>query len=145
VASVGYSASLAHHSIVQSNAYVSAVAQGIPLNPLANEVDYYGNYGAANYNALLLDLKHTMSHHFQVDAQFQYAKSLDNASTPYYEDPYPFNSSIAYGPSDYNVGKAFKIYGVWQPVIFPGTLSSAPDRTFTTPAADTPPFAPQPI
>ena len=121
VATVGYSASLAHHTIIQSNAYVSAVAQAIPLNPLANQVDFYGNYGAANYNALLLGLKHTMSHHFQVDAQFQYAKSLDNTSQPYYEDPYPFNSSLAYGPSDYNVGKAFKIYGVWSPVIFTGS------------------------
>jgi Carboxypeptidase regulatory-like domain len=120
VATVGYSASVAHHTIIQSNAYVSAVANGTPLNPLANNVDYFGNYGAASYNALLLGLKQAMAHHFQVDAQFQYSKSLDNTSQPYYEDPYPFNSSLAWGPSDYNVGKAFKIYGVWQPVIFSG-------------------------
>jgi len=120
VATVGYSGSVGHHTILQSNAYVTAVAQAIPLNPLANEVDFYNNNGASNYNALLVDLKHPMSHHFQVDAQFQWAKSLDNASTPYYEDPYPFNPNLSWGPSDYNVGKAFKIYGVWQPVIFTG-------------------------
>ena len=120
VATVGYSASLAHHTILQSNSYVTSIAQGIPLNPLVNVVDLYGNNGASNYNALLLGLKHPMAHHFQLDAQFQWAKSMDNSSQPYYEDPYPFNPSLAWGRSDYNVGKAFKIFGVWQPVIFTG-------------------------
>jgi hypothetical protein len=121
VATAGYSGSLAHHTILQSNSYVSAVAQSVPLNPLANQVDFYNNNGASNYNAFLLGLKHPMAHHFQVDAQFQWAKSMDNASSPYYEDPYPFNSTLSWGRSDYNVGKAFKIFGVWQPVIFHGS------------------------
>jgi hypothetical protein len=120
VATVGYTGSSAHHTILQSNAYVTAVAQGVPLNPLANQVDLFNNNGASNYNALLADLKHPMSHHFQVDAQFQWAKSMDNASSPYYEDPYPFSPYLSWGRSDYNVGKALKIYGVWQPVIFTG-------------------------
>jgi hypothetical protein len=120
VATVGYAASLAHQTILQSNSYVTAVAQGVPLNPLVNLVDLYNNNGASNYNALLLGIKHPMAHHFQVDAQFQWAKSMDNASQPYYEDPYPFNPALSWGRSDYNIGKAFKIYGVWQPVIFTG-------------------------
>ena len=123
VATAGYTASVGHHLINQSNAYVTAAAEGIPLNTLANQVDYYGNYGASSYNALLLGLKHPMARHFQLDAQFQWAKSLDNASSPFYEDPYPFNSTLSWGPSDYNVSKALKIYGVWQPVFFHGSHS----------------------
>ena len=59
------------------------------------------------------------------DAQFSWAKSLDTGSAPYsntlppYSLPmYPYNPSLNYGPSDYNVGKAFKLYGMWQPVLF---------------------------
>ena len=108
------------HTILQSNSLRDRSRAVSRLDPLANQVDFYNNNGAANYNALLLGLKHSMAHRFQVDAQFQWAKSMDNASQPY-EDPYPFNSTLSWGRSDYNVGKAFKIYGVWQPVLFHGS------------------------
>jgi len=29
---------------------------------------------------------------------------------------YPYSLDLNYGRSDYNVGKAFKLFGVWQPV-----------------------------
>ncbi len=29
-----------------------------------------------------------------------------------------WQAPLNYGPSDYNVGKAFKLYGMWQPVLF---------------------------
>jgi hypothetical protein len=45
---------------------------------------------------------------------------MDDGSQPYYEDAYPYNPRLAYGRSDYNVGQAFKIYGLWQPVLFQG-------------------------
>src|SRR5882757_4901904 len=121
VATLGYQGSVAHHIIVQSNAYVTAVAQGLAFNPLVNTVDFFGNNGASNNNSLLLGLKHQMAHHFQADAQFQWAKTMDDGSGPYYEDPYPFAPNLARGRSDYNVGKALKIYGLWQPVIFRGS------------------------
>ena len=34
---------------------------------------------------------------------------------------YPYNPSLNYGPSDYNVAKAFKLFGMWQPVFFHGS------------------------
>jgi hypothetical protein len=123
VANVGYQGSVTHHTIIQSNAYVTAVAQGLPLNPLINQVDFYGNNGGANNNAFLVGLKHDMSHHFQAEAQFQWAKSMDDASSPFYEDPYPYAPQYARGRSDYNVGKALKIFGLWQPVFFHGSHS----------------------
>jgi hypothetical protein len=121
VATVGYQGSLSRHVIIQSNAFVTAVAQGLALNPLANQVIFFGNNGSANNNALLLGLRHQMAHHFQADAEFQWAKSMDDGSSPYYEDPYPYAPQYARGRSDYFVGKAFKIYGLWQPVLFRGS------------------------
>ena len=123
VGSVGYQGSVAHHVIIQSNAYVTAVAQGYAFNPLINSVDYYGNNGASNNNSLLVGLKHQMAHHFLADAEFTWAKTMDEGSGPYYEDPYPYAPYLARGRSDYNVGKAFKLYGLWQPVFFKGTNS----------------------
>ena len=120
VATLGYQGSLARHLIVDSNAYVTAVGQGLPLNPLVNSIEFFGNNGSANNNAMLVGLKHPMSHHFQFEAQFQWAKSMDDASTPFYKDPYPYAPYLARGRSDYNVGKALKLYGLWQPVIFRG-------------------------
>jgi hypothetical protein len=48
---------------------------------------------------------------------------MDNGSGPFEEDPYPFNHGLAYGRSDYYVGKSFKIFGLWQPVFFHGSHS----------------------
>ena len=121
VASAGYQGSVSRHVIIQSNAYVTAVAQGLAFNPLITGVDYYGNSGASNNNSLLLGVKHTMVHHFMADAEFTYAKSMDDGSGPYYEDPYPYAPYYARGRSDYNVGKAFKLYALWQPVFFHGS------------------------
>jgi hypothetical protein len=118
VATVGYQGSTAHHIILNSNAYVTGVAQGIPLNPLVNSVQLFGNNGASNNNSFLLGLKHQMAHHFMADAEFSWAKTMDDGSGPYYQDPYPYAPYYARGRSDYNVGKAFKLYGLWQPVLF---------------------------
>jgi hypothetical protein len=50
-----------------------------------------------------------------------WAKSMDDASQPYEEDPYyPDNPSYSRGRSDYDIGKSFKAFGLWQPVIFHG-------------------------
>ncbi|HEY6763860.1 MAG TPA: carboxypeptidase regulatory-like domain-containing protein, partial [Candidatus Sulfotelmatobacter sp.] len=123
VATVGYQGSASHHIIIQSNAYVTAFANGQAFNPLVTGVDYYGNSGGSNNNSLLLGLKHQMAHHFLVDGEFQYAKSMDDGSGPYYEDPYPYDPYYARGRSDYNFGKAFKLHGLWQPVFFHGSHS----------------------
>src|SRR5258708_19810862 len=48
---------------------------------------------------------------------------MDTSSAPYSEQPYPFNLNLDYGRCDYNVGKAFKVFGVWQPVFFHGSNS----------------------
>lgn len=120
VASVGYQGSLTRHLIINSQLYVNGFAQGIPQNPLVQNVQFFGNNGTANNNSLLLGLKQQFAHHVLFDAEFSYAKTMDTGSGPFYKDPYPYDPSRAYGRSDFNYGKAFKLYGVWQPVFFHG-------------------------
>src|SRR6202042_340436 len=54
-----------------------------------------------------------------------WSKCMDTSSAPFSLQPYPFDPGLNYGRSDYNVGKAFKIFGVWQPVFFHGNRSWA--------------------
>jgi hypothetical protein len=120
LATVGYQGSVTRHLIVQSQAYVRTFTLGYAPNPLITSIPYYTNTGTANNNQLLTGLKKTMSHGFSIDASFQWAKSMDQGSQPYYIDPYSFNPSLAYGRSDFNFGKAVKVFGMWQPTFFKG-------------------------
>src|SRR5215469_14169161 len=124
VATVGYQGALGRHLIQHMSPDAGAVASGFTLNPVIPNGggDWWINEGMSNNNALLIEVKHPIVHHFSADAQFQWAKSMDTSgSGPYYEDPYfPEYSGYSYGPSDFNVGKSFKLFGLWQPVIFHG-------------------------
>ena len=120
VATAGYQGSVSRHLIVQSQSYVNAFANGQAQNPLVQNVDYFANTGNSANNQLLLGLKHQAAHHILFDAEFQLAKTFDTGSGPYYQDPYPYAPGLAYGRSDFNYGKALKIYSVWQPVFFHG-------------------------
>jgi hypothetical protein len=120
VATLGYQGSNSRHLLVQSNYNAIAVANGQALNPNVNFIDYYANTGTGNYNAMIATLKHTFSSHFNLEGQYTWAKAMDENSGPYSEDPYPFNSHAAYGRSDYNVGNSFKMFGMWEPVLFHG-------------------------
>jgi len=97
-----------------------AAAQGVPLNLGVTNIDYYGAGNNSNNNALLAGLKHQFSHSFLLDAQYTWAKAMDNGSQPYYENPYVYNNRLSWGRADFNVGNAFKLYGLWQPKIFTG-------------------------
>jgi hypothetical protein len=70
---------------------------------------------------MLAELKHQFSSQFMADAQFTWAKSMDDTSRPYQEPYYPFNPSFSYGRSDFNIAKSFKLFGMWQPTIFHGS------------------------
>ena len=120
VASLGYQGSRSHDIFFHSNPNATPAALGYALNPQIGGGDNWGVNGYGNYNAMLVELKRNFSQQFMVDTQFTWAKSLDTSSAPYSEQPYPFSPAANYGRSDYNVGKAFKLYGMWQPVFFHG-------------------------
>jgi len=46
---------------------------------------------------------------------------MDTNSGPYFRDPYLFNTRYSYGRSDFDINQGFKVFGVWQPVIFSGS------------------------
>lgn len=120
VATLGYQGSLGRHLILQHNLNVIGVVRGIPLNPSVNRVGFYGNGGNSSYNAMLATVRHHFRHGFMLDGEYTWAKSMDNGSQPYYEDPYPYDQLLSWGRSDFNVQNAFKLYGMWQPVFFHG-------------------------
>jgi hypothetical protein len=118
IATVGYQGSLSRHTYFHYDADAVAAVKGYTLNPQLSSINFFGNGGTGNYNAALVGLKHEFSQHFMANAEFTWAKSMDTSSAPYSEQDYPYNPSLNYGRSDYNVGKAFKLFGMWQPVIF---------------------------
>jgi hypothetical protein len=123
VASLGYEGSLSRDTYFHENPLAVPSTQGAPLNPQIGGGDFWNLNGRGNYNALLAELKHQFSHQFSADTQFTWSKCMDTSSAPFSLQPYPFNSGLDYGRCDYNVGKAFKIFGVWQPVFFHGSNS----------------------
>jgi hypothetical protein len=121
VVSAAYQGSKSEDTYFHENPNATPAALGYALNPQIGGGDYWSVLGHANYNALLLEAKHQFSHHFMVDAEYTWSKSMDTSSAPYSEQDYPYNPSLNYGPSDFNVGNAFKLYGLWQPVFFHGS------------------------
>ena len=127
VMTLGYQGTRSRNIYFHQNPNATPAAQGYALNPQIGGGDYWSVLGYGNYNALLAELKHDFSHQFMADAQFTWAKSLDTSSSPYsagippYSEPYyPYNPGLNYGRSDYNVSHAFKLFGMWQPVLFHG-------------------------
>ncbi len=120
VAILGYQGSLSRNIYFHENPNALPASRGYTLNPQIGGGDYWGVSGRGNYNALLAEVKHDFSNQFMADAQFTWSKSMDTSSGPYFEQPYVYNLDLDYGRSDYNVGKAFKLFGMWQPVFFHG-------------------------
>jgi hypothetical protein len=118
VATVGYQGSTGRHIILQQDMQAIAAVNGYSLNSNLSGVDYYGNMGNSNYNALLSSVKHSFNKGYQVEAQYVWSKSMDNGSQPYYESPYPYDLHYSWGRSDFDVQNAFKLFGVYQPNFF---------------------------
>jgi hypothetical protein len=98
---------------------VLAGARGQALNEKVNFLDYYDNRARGNYNGMIASLTHNFAHGVQVEAQYTWAKSMDEGSGPYSMDYYGFDPRAAYGRSDYNVTNDLKVFGMWQPQFFP--------------------------
>jgi hypothetical protein len=123
VATVGYQGSSSHHLTRQYNLNEIYGARGIALNPVVSDVDWYAQDGNARSNALLTELAHHFSRSFEMDTQYRLARSQDNGSQPYNVSNYQWGSGGDWGPSDYDVTHAFKLYGIYSPTLFHGDRS----------------------
>ena len=120
VASATYQGSSAHHLVYHEDQYLRGAYLGYAFNPQVNYIENFGDNGASNYNALILNLKHNMAHNFSLDASYTWAKSMDDNSGPYTIDPYSYNPLYLRARSDFNVGNALKIFGVYTPKFYYG-------------------------
>jgi len=120
IANLGYEGSAGRHLMYDYDANGLADITGAPLNPLINSINTFGSSGTSNNNMMLAGLKHQFAHTFSAEAQFTWAHSMDTNSGPYDRDPYLFNPGYSVGRSAFDVNKSFKLFGVWQPVIFHG-------------------------
>jgi hypothetical protein len=120
IMSLGYQGSLSRDIYFNENPLAVPATQGDALNPNINGGNLYNQNGRGNYNAMLAEFKHQFSHQFMADAQYTFSRSMDTSSAPYSEQPYPYDLSLDYGRSDYNVTNAFKVFGMWQPAFFHG-------------------------
>ena len=72
----------------------------------------------SRYNALLATIERRFGNGFQVQANYRFAKSLDNLSN---EGPgfvtnqtYPVDNNTEYGPSDFDVTHNFNLFGLYE-------------------------------
>lgn len=78
-------------------------------------MDWYTNDANSHYNALLAEVQHRFSSMFEVDFQYTYSRSADDASRDYTTDPYPWNRTYSYGPSSFDVTHSWKLWGMFTP------------------------------
>jgi hypothetical protein len=102
----------------QYNLNLVYASQGIPLNPVVNGLDWYANDGRARFNALLGEIRHRFSQSFELTSQYRWSQSMDMGSNNFATDHYQYDPELAWGPSDYDVTHAFKVFGAWSPAIF---------------------------
>jgi hypothetical protein len=121
VANAGYVGGASRHLIYDYDANALGQLMGAPQNPLVNSINTFGSNGTGNNNMFLAGIKHQFSHTFSAEGQFTWAHSMDTNSGPYFRDPYLYNPGFTYGRSDFDINKSFKVFGVWEPVIFRGS------------------------
>ena len=120
---LGYQGSKGRNLYFHQNVNAVPATLGFQLNPQIGSGDNWAMTGHSSYNSLLAELKHHFGSQFSADAQFTWAKSLDTSSGPFFEQDYPYDINLNYGRSDFDIGKAFKVYAMWQPVFFHGSHS----------------------
>ena len=52
---------------------------------------------------------------FEVDVQYRYSTSIDDATRDYTTDLYPWNRAFSYGPSGFDTTHNYKIWGLFTP------------------------------
>jgi hypothetical protein len=128
VGSIGYQGSLGRHLPLQTNLNAlfapQVLAGQMTYNPRLNFVDWFYDGGNSSFNALLGELRHRFARTFEFDAQYRWAKSIDEGSGPFTTSYYIFGpAKLNRGPSDFDVRHYLKLWALWEPHIFPSRNS----------------------
>jgi hypothetical protein len=121
VVTLGYQGNQTRHLTRQYNLNIVAGVQGIAFNPVVPHVDWYANDGTSNFNAFLAEAHHEFTRSFELDAQYRWSKSMDTGSNNFANGQYQYNLATDYGPSDFDIKHAFKLWGIWSPTLFRGS------------------------
>ena len=100
----------------------STCAPPNPINQNFGSVRSLFYEGHSYYNALEAQLAKRLSHGFQVQGTFTWAKSIDTSSATGAGDSFSnsisslhwFDLRLSRGPSDFNIGRTFVMNGVWE-------------------------------
>jgi hypothetical protein len=125
VADLGYEGSVGRHLLYDYDANALGDIMGDPLNPLISGIGTFGSGGKSSNNMMLAGLKHQFSHTFSAEGQYTWGHSEDTDSGPYSRSAYLYNPAYSYSRSDFDIKQSFKVFGVWQPVIFHGSQAWA--------------------
>ena len=134
-ATIGYVGSHAVHQVFGPDAgnmvlptftpqglfWPSPHGSGFPINPNFGQIQVLNWGGSASYNGLETSMIKRMSHGFQIQGSFTWAKSLDDASVMSAADSFQnsiaslewFDLKLNHGVSDYNIGRTLVINGLW--------------------------------
>jgi hypothetical protein len=93
-----------------------------PVNPAFGSIRGLFYQGVSYYNALELQLVRRMSHGFQMQSTFTWAKSMDTSSATLAGDAFGnsisslnyFDLRLTRGLSDFNVGRTLVVNGTWE-------------------------------
>ncbi len=129
--SVAYSGSHSYHQILNGDlnepAY-TVLADGTiyypkttKANPAVANTTSWWSGGSGNYNAFIADLRHDLSHHIQVRANYTWSKNLDDGSawntsvssnTPAFVEV-PSLPHLDYGPAATDIRHIFAVNGTY--------------------------------
>lgn len=88
-------------------------------NPRLGNVNLLRTDAESNYNALLMRVTKRFSDGYLLNAEYRFAKSLDNCSSDQNcRQTFPFDQETEWGPSDYDVTHSLKLFGSWDLPIF---------------------------
>jgi hypothetical protein len=99
------------------------------FNPAVQSITMYDDEGYGNFNAMLAILRHRFSNSFELESQYRWSRGLDTGSNNYSPaqhngacscdgGSYQYTMNEEYGPSDFDVTNAYKLFGIWSPTIF---------------------------
>jgi hypothetical protein len=113
MAAAGYAGSQSRH-LTRNNQNLNWIYYP-NINPVVNDVQFYTNDANSHYNALLTQIQHRFSSMFEIDTQYRYSRSIDDATRDYTTDLYPWNRVFSYGPSSFDTTHNYKIWGLFTP------------------------------